>query len=134
MASAISFVASYKRVGTVAPRTLAFLAHTNRARIHGARVLLSCTGGSQTPVPVIDITPLLNEVSGTSEDWLRVGNELRAACTEVGFFHLAGHGVDETLMSNALSNAVTFFEQDQSKKDKIWIGNSRYGNFIAFFV
>jgi len=74
-------------------------------------------------VPVVDVTALTTEGSCLS-DRRKAAAQLHTACLEVGFFHLAGHGVDTSLLDAALANAEQFFALRSEEKDSIWIGNS----------
>ncbi len=64
---------------------------------------------SVTALPVVDLT-----VSAE-----RLGEGLREAAHEVGFFYLTGHGVPETLFARVLEVARKLFELPQADKDAI---------------
>ena len=74
-------------------------------------------------VPVIDIEPLRNaNVSANgnvSVDAMAVARELNAACTEVGFFTIVGHGVDPRLRAHLDALARQFFARPESEKREI---------------
>ena len=64
-------------------------------------------------VPVIDIAPFL---SGSDAGKQRVARELGAACEDVGFFLITGHGVSETLVGETMNVSREFFDLPVSEK------------------
>ncbi|MEL6919464.1 MAG: 2-oxoglutarate and iron-dependent oxygenase domain-containing protein [Pseudomonadota bacterium] len=69
-----------------------------------------------TSIPVIDITALSDGDAAARAD---IGAKIRAACIEVGFFYITGHGVDPDVYDAAFDAAQRFFDQHQSVKDKV---------------
>lgn len=63
-------------------------------------------------IPVIDISPLFLNRS----DLNQVVSEIAAACREVGFFYITGHGVDMPLQRQLEQLSREFFSQALSKK------------------
>ena len=68
-----------------------------------------------TQVPVIDISPLLSD----SGDQQSVGQALKEACCEYGFFYIEGHGVSESLQHKLESLSQQFFALPLEEKMKI---------------
>ncbi len=68
-----------------------------------------------TGLPLIDIEPL---VRGTtrSED---VAAEIDRACRELGFFTVAGHGIDAALLERMDRAARSFFGQPDAVKERV---------------
>ncbi|MEM6663121.1 MAG: 2-oxoglutarate and iron-dependent oxygenase domain-containing protein [Pseudomonadota bacterium] len=67
-------------------------------------------------IPVIDISPLFG-ANATKK--AAVGAEIRTACMEVGFFYIAGHGVDPAVFAGAFDAARRFFDLPQTSKDSV---------------
>ncbi len=57
-------------------------------------------------IPVIDITAARRETAGAAE----VAVQVRAACEDVGFFILSGHGVPESTVERCWTAARGFFD------------------------
>ena len=66
-------------------------------------------------IPVIDISPLRH--GGTPA--VAVAGSLDAACREVGFFYVVGHGVDPDLLARLDALAREFFALPESEKSEI---------------
>ncbi|RFA28419.1 oxidoreductase [Alkalilimnicola ehrlichii] len=62
----------------------------------------------QAALPVIDISRLR-----APDPWARrtVGEAMRAACLDKGFFYIANHGIPDTLQKAVFDTAQSFFEQ-----------------------
>lgn len=56
-------------------------------------------------IPVVDAGPLF----GTEPDYRRVGDALRRAAEDVGFFYVSGHCIGDDLMQAAFDQARTLF-------------------------
>ena len=67
-------------------------------------------------VPVIDISPFLE---GNPDDRRRVARLLDEACSEVGFFFLAGHGVSDAQFAEIYDVSKAFFHLDVAEKRKV---------------
>jgi len=57
-------------------------------------------------IPVIDIAPLMKGPPAQAE---AVAKALGAACREVGFFYVAGHGIPEALISSVFAQSAALF-------------------------
>ncbi|MEQ9124872.1 MAG: 2-oxoglutarate and iron-dependent oxygenase domain-containing protein [Alphaproteobacteria bacterium] len=69
----------------------------------------------QTPrIPVIDVDDLIREPGPTAHE--RVAAEIHDACTGVGFFYLAGHGVDPRLVEDAFEANRRFHARPLEEK------------------
>jgi isopenicillin N synthase-like dioxygenase len=66
-------------------------------------------------VPEIDIGPLRHGGTGAAE----VGARLDAACRQVGFFYLVGHGVDPSLQLRLDTLARQFFGRPVAEKEEV---------------
>ncbi|HEY3842558.1 MAG TPA: 2-oxoglutarate and iron-dependent oxygenase domain-containing protein [Acidimicrobiales bacterium] len=68
-----------------------------------------------TAVPLIDISPLREGGPGAD----LVGKSLDAACREVGFFYVSGHGVDQELIDRLQGLARSLFARPEAEKAEI---------------
>jgi len=59
-------------------------------------------------VPIIDISPFL---SGDPDGKRAVADAVADACTDIGFFAVSGHGVDQNLVEDLREASHSFFEQ-----------------------
>ncbi|KAH8892656.1 putative isopenicillin N synthetase, partial [Thozetella sp. PMI_491] len=82
-----------------------------------SRTLSSGVGGQFDKIPVIDLSPI-NSDSASSAHFDRLIEELRDACTRVGFFVIKNHGVDWTIVERAFAGAKEFFELPLEVKKK----------------
>jgi isopenicillin N synthase-like dioxygenase len=57
-------------------------------------------------IPVIDLTPARD---GGPDDRVRVARQIDAACCEIGFFTITGHGVPERTITDLRAAAHAFF-------------------------
>lgn len=64
-------------------------------------------------VPSIDIAPFTDGTPGGRD---AVARAVDAACTEIGFFTLAGHGVPDALMARMLETSRAFFDLPTAEK------------------
>jgi len=65
-------------------------------------------------VPIIDLSPSFAGAAGRGQ----VAAAIRAACEEIGFFTIVGHGVPEALVERLLSTARAFFALPLEEKLK----------------
>ncbi|WP_417582136.1 isopenicillin N synthase family dioxygenase [Nitrincola sp.] len=72
-------------------------------------------------IPQIDISPLYGS---DQQARLRVGEEVRTACTQVGFFYVTGHQVPQGVIDATFSAAKSFFALPLSDKIKLDINRS----------
>ena len=78
-------------------------------------------------VPIIDLAAL----RGGGEAGLRaVAAEIRHAAEEVGFFYVAGHGVDPALQRRAQETAQAFFARPEAEKRRVAVDQRNRG-FLA---
>src|SRR6185312_12275596 len=68
-----------------------------------------------TALPTIDLTPLRE---GSAADKRAVARAVDDACTEIGFFLVAGHGVPQRLITETRQAAIDFFALPQDEKMK----------------
>ncbi len=79
-----------------------------------------------TTIPVIDVSALAD---GDEAGTRRVAGEIGAACRDVGFFYVAGHGIGAALMDRAFAASRAFFAQPvEVKKEALYTaaGNRGY--------
>jgi isopenicillin N synthase-like dioxygenase len=77
--------------------------------------------GAFTQIPIIDVSPL----SGADADALRAMTEqIRLACSSVGFFYIKNHGIPQPLIDRAYSSSKQFFALPEQDKQKYHISNS----------
>ncbi|KAK9863028.1 hypothetical protein WJX84_009657 [Apatococcus fuscideae] len=74
-----------------------------------------------TSLPIIDIKALV-ERAPTPEAKAQVGAELVAACRDVGFFYVTGHGIAEETYQGILQLARAWFQLPEDVKKQIDIG------------
>ena len=67
-------------------------------------------------LPVIDTSGLCDSDASVRR---AVGRELRAACSEYGFFYCKGHGVPSGLIEAVMQQAQVFFNLPQSTKQAV---------------
>ncbi len=99
-------------------------APTLRAR-NSARLVAQAdaasSGAAFTSIPVVDVAPMFDDDPAGHDE---VAAQLRAACLEVGFFYLTGHGVPASTIERTFAMADTFFALPQEEKSAISILNS----------
>ncbi|KAM0751583.1 Clavaminate synthase-like protein [Meredithblackwellia eburnea MCA 4105] len=74
-------------------------------------------------IPIVDIAPFLKEDS-TEEERSKVVEEVRYACTNVGFLYIKGHGLPEDSMDRAFDEARHFFDLSMEEKMEVYFKNS----------
>lgn len=67
-------------------------------------------------IPIIDVTGLRTGDPGDRE---RVAGDIRAACTETGFFTVIGHGVPADLLDRTRDAAERFFALPEDRKQAV---------------
>jgi isopenicillin N synthase-like dioxygenase len=75
-----------------------------------------------TTIPVVD----LRRWRGTDTDRAALADEVRAICHEVGFFHLAGHGVPPSFVADYFAALQRFFALPEETKARIDKAKSRH--------
>ena len=74
-------------------------------------------------VPQIDIGPLFQDDEPARR---RVGDALRNACIDVGFFYIRNHGVQQATVDETFRQMALFFAQPEDAKREIHASKSRY--------
>jgi isopenicillin N synthase-like dioxygenase len=73
-------------------------------------------------LPVIDLAPIFgSDPAATAQ----MAAELRAACTQVGFFYLRNHRVPRTVIDAAFAAAHGYFALDAGTKERNHVSRSR---------
>jgi isopenicillin N synthase-like dioxygenase len=67
-------------------------------------------------LPIIDLSGM---DSSDAAQRAKVGDTLRAACLQHGFFYCTGHGVPESLMQAAMDQSRAFFDLSDAEKDAL---------------
>jgi len=80
-------------------------------------------------VPVIDVSKLV-EGKGSIEN---IGEALKKACREYGFFYVVGHGVEQGLQSRLEQLSKQFFslEHEEKMKIRMALGGKAWRGFFA---
>ncbi|WP_413284764.1 isopenicillin N synthase family dioxygenase [Vibrio sp. MA40-2] len=73
-------------------------------------------------LPIIDISPLQSD---DREDWKPVITQIDAACRDLGFFYVVGHGIPQEQFDHIEYTADQFFGLPVKEKQKISIENSK---------
>ncbi len=80
-------------------------------------------------IPVLDFSPML---SGRVEDRRRLADELRTACTEVGFFYIKNHGFPKAVIRRAHDAMQRFFALPLAEKMKIhYLATPNHRGYVA---
>ncbi|MDG1801647.1 MAG: 2-oxoglutarate and iron-dependent oxygenase domain-containing protein, partial [Paracoccaceae bacterium] len=92
---------------------------------NGPRAFFS-TGlqAEQTPfeeIPIIDFGPMRD---GDAEARIKVGEAVRKACTEVGFFYATNHGMPQDIIDATFGAAHQFFDLPMDAKKAISVEKS----------
>ena len=74
-------------------------------------------------VPQIDIGPLFRDDKPARR---RVGDAVRNACIDVGFFYIGNHGVPQETVDETLRQSACFFALPEDAKREIHASKSRY--------
>jgi len=67
-------------------------------------------------IPIIDISPLR---SGADIEKLEVARQINAACTDIGFFIIVGHGISDEFVTTARQRVIDFFALPVEEKMKV---------------
>jgi isopenicillin N synthase-like dioxygenase len=107
---------------------LAVVIHVSMRNAAGRELVRSLNRKTQTfttrrlstsvHLPVIDIS-CLTRVGGSPEDKEELGRQIKAACTDHGFFYVAGHGVSTEAQNEAFSASASFFDMPNEDKRAI---------------
>ena len=87
--------------------------------------------GSFTAIPVIDLAPL----AGTDPAALQaLAEEIRLACSQVGFFYIRNHGIPEELIRRAYARTAEFFALPEEEKRRWHISTSKaHRGFVPLY-
>jgi isopenicillin N synthase-like dioxygenase len=72
---------------------------------------------ARAALPVIDVSGLRGDRSARARD--RTAAEIAAACRDVGFFYVVGHGIDDGCIERLAASSREFFAQDLARKLEI---------------
>ena len=81
------------------------------------------------PVPMIDIAPF---AAGETSERARVVDAVRAACEEIGFFVITGHGFPEALATRIYDASRAFFDLPAEEKNAIGETGPVLGGLMHF--
>ena len=71
---------------------------------------------AKNAIPTIDLSPLRG---GSGTEKREVARQIDAACTEIGFFIVTGHGISQDLITTARQQAIDFFALPDEEKMKV---------------
>jgi isopenicillin N synthase-like dioxygenase len=75
-----------------------------------------------TEVPVIDVSAFLRPSEASERQ--AVGRQIRAACIDIGFFYISGHGFSSAELDDMLVQGHRFFTLPSAEKCRILASNS----------
>ena len=75
-------------------------------------------------IPIIDIGAMLAGEAGAVE---RVADEIRLACTEIGFFFIVNHGMDAGIVERTFDASRGFFALPMEEKIKVRMNRHQCG-------
>src|SRR5271156_4678279 len=67
-------------------------------------------------IPTIDVSPLRDGSAAARRD---VARQIDAACTDIGFFLVAGHGIPQDMIETTRQHAIDFFALPDAEKMKV---------------
>lgn len=70
-----------------------------------------------TDLPIIDLTPFM--ATSTQQERARVARTVRAACINIGFFYVTGHGFTAAELNAVLAEGLGFFGMPLEQKMKV---------------
>jgi isopenicillin N synthase-like dioxygenase len=68
-------------------------------------------------LPIVDLSPFMGE--SACEDRLRTARAVRAACIDIGFFYVTGHGFTTKELDHVLAQGLAFFALPLEEKMKV---------------
>lgn len=71
-------------------------------------------------IPTIDLTPLRE---GDAAARAQIAREVGAACEQIGFFSIVGHGVNPEVIARATAAGAAFFDLPVEQKDRLALGD-----------
>lgn len=80
-------------------------------------------------IPLIDISPFLD---GSDAERRAVAIAVDAACADMGFLLVSGHGIPPSLVDDMRRVSTSFFERSLEDKLRYRMPPDRYRGFIAF--
>ena len=93
--------------------------HVELLTLHGPEYRRVSTAPPRPPrdaeIPVLDLAGL----DGDAEARTSLAANIRAAAQNTGFFYVKNHGIPQTLIEDALTQAKAFFHQPQAEKEKV---------------
>ncbi|MEM9520356.1 MAG: 2-oxoglutarate and iron-dependent oxygenase domain-containing protein [Actinomycetota bacterium] len=99
-------------------------APTLRAR-NQSRLVAQAEAAASAPafqrIPTVDLSAMAD---GSRDAREQVAADMRAACLEVGFFYVTGHGVDAAIVEAAFATIERFFALPDDEKAAVSILNS----------
>ena len=66
--------------------------------------------GERVPLEAIPVIDFSRFLAGDPEARRRIAREIGAACRNIGFFYLTGHGVPDDLIARTFAEAKRFFD------------------------
>jgi len=82
------------------------------------------TTASEAQIPVIDLDPFFRGEPGALD---HLADELRDACTRVGFFYIKNHGVPDEIIENAFAQNRRFHAEPIENKRKLKLDQFNVG-------
>lgn len=79
-------------------------------------------------IPIIDVAPFLH---GTETERRAVAAAVNAACKDIGFLLVTGHGIPSPLVDDMRRVSTTFFERPLEEKLRYRMPPDRYRGYIA---
>lgn len=71
---------------------------------------------TRSPLPIVDLSPFVGE--GTEEEKQATADQLVAACKNVGFVYVKGHGLPRDTLQEAFRISKKFYDLPTSEKMK----------------
>ena len=79
-------------------------------------------------LPIIDLAPFM--AASAREDRMRVARAVRAACIDIGFFYVTGHGYTAEELNAVLTQGLGFFALPLEEKMKVLSPNVDSPGFV----
>ena len=83
-------------------------------------------------IPIINVAPLIDENSEEA-DLNSVVNEIRKACTDIGFFYIFNHGIEQDLIDSVVDEGKKFFCRPMEEKLDLVIGPEVRGYLPLYY-
>ena len=87
----------------------------------------SVDAGEQLSIRLIDISNCRQQDSRSTADTAR---ELAAACHDIGFVYVAGHGIPAKTFTRIRAAVIAWFDQPGSVKERSRISRDNYRGYI----